>query len=385
MTIKMRNFIACLLPLVVMMLPSCELTSDGSEPIEPEDDNPTPSIFYRGGDLSYVNEMEDCSALYYTKEGVQQDPYAIFAEAGTDLVRLRLWHNPDWTDYSNFADVKRSIARAKALDMKVLLDFHYSDDWADPGVQHVPAAWLPVVDNIASLGDSVYNYTFSILEALDAEGLLPDIVQVGNETNIEILQDPDRTYNIINWSRNAYLLNKGLQAVRDAADQFEATIESMLHIAQPENAEWFFRESRQNGVTDFDWIGLSYYPLWSNVALNDLGTLFESIKSTHNKRVMIVETAYPFTLENNDAAGNILGTDAVIPGYAISPLGQLDFLQELERQIIQGGGEGLIYWEPAWVSNTCSTRWGDGSHWDNATLFDHNHRANLGMNYYRGE
>lgn len=97
---------------------------------------------------------------------------------------------------------------------------------------------------------------------------------------------------------------------------------------------------------------------------------------------MIVETAYPFTLEEADNAGNILGEDALVSGYPATQQGQLDFLKALEKIIVSSGGEGLVYWEPAWVSTGCSTRWGQGSHWDNATLFDHDNKATLGMQFY---
>ncbi len=156
----------------------------------------------------------------------------------------------------------------------------------------------------------------------------------------------------------------------------------MLHIAQPENALWWFEQATQNGVTDFDWIGLSYYPIWSDYDLNEVQAPLTTLINTYNKRLMIVETAYPFTLENNDSANNILDSNALIIGYPASEEGQLNYLLELKDIVQNAGGEGLIYWEPAWVSTNCSTLWGQGSHWDNATLFDHNNKANLGMQFY---
>jgi arabinogalactan endo-1,4-beta-galactosidase len=341
--------------------------------------------FIRGADLSYVNEMEDCGAIYLNSEGSTEDPYAIFKNAGTDIVRLRLWHEPSWTDYSNYEDVKKSIERAKSAGMKVLLDFHYSDDWADPAKQEVPAAWLPVVNDMMALGDSVYNYTHQVLSQLDDLDLLPEYVQVGNETNAEILQDPNGSYNSINWNRNAFLLNKGLSAVRAISSATGKEIATMLHVAQPENALWWFSEAKENGLTNFDWIGISYYPLWSNVALNDLPAAIQTLTTTYNKKLMVVETAYPHTLDNLDNANNILGEEAGVAGYAITEQGQYDYLKALEEKIETGGGAGLIYWEPAWVSTACSTRWGQGSHWDNATLFDENKQALKGMEYYSGE
>jgi len=338
-------------------------------------------LFYKGADLSYVNEMEDCDVDFYDSEGQQKDPYAIFKNAGTNLVRLRLWHNPEWTDYSTFEDVQRSIKRAKSQNLKVLLDFHYSDTWADPHKQFMPKAWEKYKHNSDTLGQLLYDYTYNTLLELSKENLLPDIVQVGNETNAMILQDEELQLPM-DWERNAFLLNKGIKAVRDFSETGNTPVEVMLHIAQPENALWWFKEATENGITDYDWIGLSYYPKWSEYKLDKVGEAFSALIRDYNKKLMVVETAYPFTFKNNDQAGNILGTDALIEGYPATEQGQLDYLTDLSQIIYDAGGKGLIYWEPAWVSNTCNTLWGKGSHWDNATLFGHDNRPNLGMQFY---
>ena len=158
----------------------------------------------------------------------------------------------------------------------------------------------------------------------------------------------------------------------------------MLHVAQPENGLWWFEQATEQGLTDYDWIGLSYYPRWSEYKLEEVGPALKTLIDTYKKRLMVVETAYPFTLENADKANNILGEDALVPGYPASQQGQLDYLNKLSGLIREAGGEGLIYWEPAWVSTGCSTPWGTGSHWDNATLFDRENKATLGMQYYSG-
>lgn len=361
--------------------PAGKDVSKNNEPPE-KDEMLNEVAFYRGADLSYVNEMVDCGAVYYNESGNPEDPYVIFSKAGTDLVRVRLWHQPDWTEYSDYEDVKNTISKAKALGMQVLLDFHYSDDWTDPGKQKVPAAWLPVVNHTQILGDSLYNYTYHVLNELNKSGLLPEFVQVGNEINAEILQDPEKNYNHINWRRNATLINRGIKAVRDASSEFGKNIQVMLHIAQPENGLWWFEQAKKNGISDYDWIGLSYYPLWSSYTIENLPAAIETLIKTYHKRLMVVETAYPFTLENADDANNILDSNALITGYPASAKGQYDYLKALERSITSAGGEGLIYWEPAWVSTSCQTQWGQGSHWDNATLFDHDYRVTQGMKYY---
>jgi len=342
--------------------------------------NETP-IFYYGADLSYVNEMEDCGATYKDLNGVTKDPYKIFKEAGANIIRVRLWHNADWTNYSNYEDVKKTISRAKAEGMKVLLDFHYSDTWADPSKQEIPEAWASELNNTVALGDLLYNYTYKTLNDLAKANLLPDIVQVGNEINPMILQQGALKWPI-DWNRNSYLINKGIKAVRDISAEKNKEIGVMLHIAQPENGLWWFEQATQNGVTDFDWIGLSYYPIWSDYTLDNVSGAFKTLVNTYKKRLMVVETAYPFTMENADSANNILGSDALVSGYPATQKGQLEYLNKLKEIIKNSGGEGLIYWEPAWVSTNCSTLWGQGSHWDNATLFDFNNQSTLGMQFY---
>lgn len=347
------------------------------------EENDHKNSFYYGADLSYVNEMEDCGASYKDENGITRDPYNIFHDAGANLVRLRLWHTPAWTNYSNFNDVKKSMQRAKAQGMDVLLDFHYSDNWADPGKQEIPAAWVHEIDNTEALGDLLYNYTYDTLNKLADAGLLPDIVQVGNEINAMILQQEPLEWPI-GWTRNSFLINKGIKAIRDISSERNKEIGVMLHIAQPENALWWFEQATESGVTDFDWIGLSYYPLWSTYSLDNVSTAFTTLKNTYKKKIMVVETAYPFTMDNADSANNILGNDALISGYPATEQGQLDYLNKLQEVIENSGGEGLIYWEPAWVSTDCFTQWAQGSHWDNATLFDHNNSPTLGMQFYMG-
>lgn len=348
---------------------------------EDKDNTSNSSFFYLGADLSYVNEMEDCGATYMDKNNNTKDPFSIFKEAGANLVRVRLWHNPTWTNYSNYADVKKTIQRAKSEGMKVLLDFHYSDTWADPSKQEIPSDWLSEINNTEALGNLLYNYTYETLNNLSNANLIPDIVQIGNEINGMILQQGELVWPI-DWTRNSSLLNKGIKAVRDISQVKNKDIEIMLHIAQPENGLWWFEQASQNGVTDYDWIGLSYYPLWSTYTLNNVSIPLNTLINTYNKRLMIVETAYPFTLENADSASNILGNDALIDGYPATQQGQLDYLNKLKMIVEDSGGEGIVYWEPAWVSTNCPTLWGQGSHWDNATLFDHNNKANLGMEFY---
>ena len=331
--------------------------------------------FYVGADLSYVNEMEDCGAVYRDKNK-KVDPFTLFATKGANLVRVRLWHNAQWTKYSNLDDVSKTLQRAKDNNMKTLLDFHYSDTWTDPENQFIPKAWAHITDT-NKLAKALYDYTTETLSALDKQNLLPDMVQVGNETNIEILQqEASIVHGIPDWQRNATLLNSGIKAVRDYSLASGKNIRIILHIAQPENALWWFKQASENGVTDFDIIGLSYYPQWSTYTLPQLPDAIKKLKGIYGKEVMIVETAYPWTLENFDKASNVLGKQAVQPDFPATPKGQVLYLVALTQLVKTAGGSGVIYWEPAWVSTRCTTLWGKGSHWENASFFDAAKRNN---------
>jgi arabinogalactan endo-1,4-beta-galactosidase len=328
---------------------------------------------WRGVDLSYVNELEDCGAVYRSGE-VTADPFELLAEVGANLVRLRLWVAPDWTTYSTLDDVSKSMRRARAAGMRVLLDFHYSNDWAHPGKQLRPAGWPPA-DDVNALAGTLRAYTRETLEALDASVGLPDIVAVGNEINTGLLVDEETVEDApIDWPRNAVLLQAGIEAVREVARETGHPMDVMLHVAQPENVPGWFGAALAHGVSDFDVIGISYYPKWSSVPLTDVSDRLARIREQFERRIAIVETAYPWTLEGRDSAGNILGSDSLAPGYPATKEGQARFLRELRESVRRAGGEGVIYWEPAWVSSTCETRWGKGSHWENATLFDFEHR-----------
>lgn len=320
-------------------------------------------VFYLGVDLSYVNEMEDCGAVY-RENGEAADPFVLFHKHGANLVRARLWHNPDWTNYSTLDDVKKTFSRAQAAGMSTLLDIHYSDNWADPGRQEIPAAWEDIQDE-GELVQAVYDYTYDVLTELHEAGLRPTFVQVGNETNSGMLKRRVE----LDWDRDAGLFNAGIQAIRDFAAATGTDPQVMLHIAQPENTGWWFSEAEAAGVTDFDVIGLSYYPQWSTLTIADVGSQVSYLRQRFGKAVMVVETAYPWTREAVDeTADNILNQG--IRGYPFTPAGQRQFMVDLTQSLISNGALGVVYWEPAWVSTDCSTRWGQGSHWENATFFD---------------
>lgn len=373
--------------------------SPGGEPIRPEEEEPytpvfhDPATFVMGADLSYVRQVLDHGGTYRDSAG-PRSPYAIFADGGANTVRLRLWHDPSWvrTDvyddpsvplYSGLEDVASAIAAARQAGMEVLLDIHYSDVWADPGRQDVPAAWLHLTE-LGTVADSVYQYTRWTLETLDHRGLLPEAVQVGNETSCGILSTgagagfPALSVCAGFWESQAVMLNAATRAVRDVAPETRV----VLHVPKPETVSWWFDAITDAGVTDFDVIGVSYYSCWSDVPVGDLSEAIAGWRQRYGRDVMVVETAYPWTLQGADGYTNILGSGCVVAGYPATPAGQRDFMIALVQEVIDGGGIGVFYWEPAWITSGMRDLWGTGSAWDNATLFDFQGAAHEGFAFY---
>ncbi len=343
--------------------------------------------FYRGNDLSYVNQMEDCGAVF-KENGVPKDVYRIFADHGTNLVRVRLWVDPSWQNslvqpegvlpqYSDFEDVKETIARSKAAGMQVMLDLHFSDCWADPGRQLIPARWLGVANNLTALKDSVYNYVTALLTQLNSDSLMPEMVKIGNETNDGILKHTtlDADWNAggsvsSSWSRHAQLYNIAIKAVRDVSLNTSIKPKIALHCAGLSVLSWWYNNIINNGVTDFDIMGFSYYYAWHGGSISSLGSSIRSLLSAHpGYEAMVVETGYLWTTQNFDALGNIVTTPD--PAYMpVIPEKQLEYMVDYTREVKRSGGSGVIFWEPAWVSTPCRTPWGKGSSHDHLVYFD---------------
>lgn len=344
--------------------------------------------FVMGADLSYLNQILDFGGVFSDSAEVK-NPYTIFSEYGTNVVRLRLWHNPQWTKeiygaegtqlYNDFADVKRAIEESKSNGMKVLLDFHYSDNWADPAKQHLPEAWEGLTFEV--LVDSIYNYTYVILSKLASEGLMPEFIQVGNEINPGILLPQGDRWNS-NTANFVTLMNSAIKAVRDAGNITVGEPEIIIHVAQPENILNWFQGLSGLGLTDYDIVGLSYYYIWSDVELETLSDRITEIRTQLNRDVMVMETCFPFTTKNADTYGNIIDTRKLsVSDYPPTIDGQYNYLVKLTQEIIDGGGSGIFYWEPAWITSEIKTQWGQGSAWDCNTLFNFNGEVIRGMDY----
>lgn len=352
--------------------------------------NSSSQNFYFGNDLSYVNQMEDGGAVY--KENMQaKDVYHIFADHGTNLVRVRLWVDPSWWQsplqqpvgvkswYNDIVDVKETIRRSKQAGMKVMLDLHFSDFWADPGRQLVPRKWIGIATNNDLLRDSVYKYTKRILINLNSEGLMPEIVKVGNETNSGILRhipQDGSSYEIkttlsSSWTRHAIFFNAAIKAIREVGATASVNPKIALHFSNKLSGQvGNYRNVINSGITDFDIMGISYYYSWHRGSIKELQSTIASLKSNFpNYQPMVVETGYLWSTKNYDSMGNIINDPD--PEYLpVIPEKQLEYMIDFTRAVMKGGGIGVVFWEPAWVSTPCRTPWGVGSSQEHVAFFD---------------
>lgn len=368
---------------ISILLFSCN-EKEVPDPID-DDPQPDPIEFAFGVDLSYVNQIEDNGGIY-KEGGVQVDPYEVLQQHGANTVRLRLWHNPAWVLdlydgssplYGGYEDVEKSIMRAKNAGMSTMLDFHYSDIWADPGNQKVPDAWKDITD-IQVLADSVYLYTYDVLSRLHANDLLPEMVQIGNETNCGMMfSDVPQGFPSLNvcqnnWQNFGMVVNAAINAIRQVDALADQHTIIALHVADPKNIEWWLRDViRLGGVNNFDVMGFSYYHIWHNtVAFDALPGLISNMIELYNKDIMLLETAYPFTTDYNNNYSNIYYAQTPLSGFPYTLEGQRDFMVTLTSNLKEAGAKGVFYWEPAWITSDMVTLWGVGSSWENCAFFD---------------
>ena len=361
--------------------------------------------FLMGADMSIVKNLED-EGITWTESGLKKDPYDILSSAGANIARFRLWvspKRPDNTDYtySTLSSVTDEIKRAKAQKLKVLLDLHYSDTWTDPKQNIIPSDWSTSTSTSA-LENSIKEYTKNVLQHLKDNDALPDIVQVGNEINGNLLlskpydkltleeiaseigvqtSQMNGKKDTINWDRNAILINAGLSAVRD----FSSVIKTMLHIAGPLDAQYWLAQAFNNespkrlgtAVVDkdkVDIIGVSYYngELAQQQTIPTVMQVVENIGVLYGKHVLIAETAFPSTYGYSDDVPNLYAESSrgAWPKTA-SPVKQLEWLVTLRESLRASEyGIGFLYWEPFWVgSKTAKTKDFVGSNWENMTFF----------------
>ncbi|HQZ24024.1 MAG TPA: glycosyl hydrolase 53 family protein [Flavobacterium sp.] len=296
---------------------------------------PSTFAFSKGADVGWLPQMEATGYKFYDVDGSQKDCLQLLKDRGMNTIRLRVWVNPSNDKASGHCSPAETVVmavRAQKMGMRIMIDFHYSDTWADPAKQAKPAAWAN--HSFADLQNDVYKHTFDVLSALKSAGVTPEWVQIGNEIPGGMLW-PDG--NSKNFNQLAQLLNKGYEATKAV----NSNIKVIVHVDEGNNNakfRWFFDNAKANNVK-YDIIGLSYYPYWlgqekGKEALKDYSKTIADLEfnlndmvSRYGKEVMIVEVGGDYTLVQNTK--DML--DAVIKAVKAVP---------------NNKGLGVIYWEP---------------------------------------
>ncbi|MEN9743325.1 MAG: hypothetical protein RLZZ65_1130 [Bacteroidota bacterium] len=286
-----------------------------------------PATFFKGADISWLAQMEATGYIFYDENGVATDCLDLLMARGINAIRLRVFVHPSSDKTNGHCSPQETAvmaARAKAKGLDVMIDFHYSDTWADPGHQAKPSTWANVP--FAALKDSVYAHTYYTLNLLKQAGVTPKWVQIGNEIPSGMLWPEGHTNNA---QQLAQLINSGHQAVKD----LDTSIQTIVHIDQGnDNARfrWFYDLMAQNGA-NFDIIGASYYPYWLGsdytATISDLGNNLKDMVTRYNKPVMVVEVGGDYWQTQNSK------------DLLIATIGAV-------KDVQNNMGLGVFYWEP---------------------------------------
>jgi arabinogalactan endo-1,4-beta-galactosidase len=343
---------------------------------------PNAHLKMRGVDISSLPKVEDHEGVFRDDAGRPQDVFRILADHGVNYVRLKLWHSPA-SGYNTLHRVKAMAQRIRAADMGFLLNIHYSDTWADPAKQFKPAAWNDL--GYDQLAEAVYGYTKDVIADLMEQGTEPDIVQIGNEIPNGMLWDIGKLDRELDGSSEQFtalsgLLKAGIAGVKDSG----ATAKIMLHLDKGGDNDlyrWWFDGVIAQGV-EFDLIGLSFYGYWHG-ELADLANNLCDLAHRYNKGLVLVETSYPHTLQDQDGFENVIHQeDQLAAGYPATVEGQTAWLRDLGQVVggtPNGLGKGVFYWEPAWLGLP-GCGWdpdepASGNEWENQALFDFEGKA----------
>ncbi|KAF3769395.1 family 53 glycoside hydrolase [Cryphonectria parasitica EP155] len=305
------------------------------------------ALTYVGVDWSSVAVEEASGVSYKTASGTTEALETILAGAGVTTVRQRIWVNP--SDGSYDLDYNLALAkRAKAAGLGIYLDLHFSDTWADPSDQAIPSGWPTA---IADLSWELYNYTLDVSNAFAEAGISPQIISIGNEISNGLLF-PTGEASTAGFDNVATLLHSAAWGIKDSDLTTQPQI--MIHLANGWDwslQEWFYEGLLAAGPlasTDFDVMGVSYYPFYSDEAtLSALQTTLENMYSAWGKDLIIAETNWPTSCP--DPEYSFPSDTTSIP---FSAAGQSTWLKDVTAVVEDvSGGSGLFYWEPAWIDN----------------------------------
>lgn len=330
---------------------------------------PIPDIsddFIRGMDVSSILAEEKSGVKYYNTAGEEQDVFQTMAEAGINYARIRVWNDPYDENGNGYGGGNNDVAtaielgkRATQYGMKVCIDFHYSDFWADPKKQMVPKAWEGM--SMADKSNALYEFTKDSLTQLLDAGVNVCMVQVGNETNNGMAGET-----II--PNIAQLMNAGSKAVREVSESYGKDIKVALHYTNAHDFDGLdsLMYKLASFQVDYDIFALSYYPYWHGTFEN-LQRVMANIQDKYGKETLVAETAYCYTLEDSDGFGNSVGEGDLLDAYGATVQSQAVALRDVCATANEAGALGVFYWEGAWIavgsSNNSSIWEANGSGW----------------------
>ena len=350
---KKRSLIAAALA-AALLLSACGGTAEDTrtERIEMNSESlyvkkaDLPKDFILGMDASSVLAEERSGVVYRGFDGKEQDLFLTLAQCGINMIRVRVWNRPFDAQGRGYGGGNCDVAaaaeigrRAAEHGMKLLVDFHYSDFWADPGKQFVPKDWAGMT--IEEKTDAVYSFTRESLETIRAAGAEIGMVQLGNETNGALCGEKT-------WFNIQSLMAAGSKAVREVCPKALVAV----HFANPENAESYasYASKLDYYRLDYDVFATSYYPYWHGT-LDNLAAVLGDIARKKKKKVMVMETSYAYTPDDTDFSGNtISGGSAVVKNYPYTVQGQANAVRDVIDTVASIGGIGVVYWEGAWIA-----------------------------------
>lgn len=325
----------------------------------------------RGADISFTLQ-EEAASKTVSDHGTVSPIEEILARRGANYARLRVWVNPP-TGTSDLDSALTLAARAHAVGMKLLLDLHYSDTWADRKNQHTPAAWAKL--GPAALRAKVETYTRDTVAAFARQGTPVDMVQIGNEITLGFLWPTGEIYRDGHerWAEFTDLLNAGIKGAKEAVTRPPAI---MIHTdtgGDKWGSAYFFDHLKQYGVA-YDVIGLSYYSFWHG-SLADLSRNVNNLALRFGKDIVVAETSYPWTESSGEDGPTFVSDRQALPDgaqYPPTPRGQEMYYRALSkvlREVPGGHGAGFLIWEPGWMPGVAAAD-GLGNPYNNLTLFD---------------
>ncbi len=314
------------------------------EPIPNLSDN-----FIRGMDVSSILAEEKSGVKYYSADGKEQDVFTTMAEAGVNYARIRVWNDPFDENGNGYGGGNNDLATAIALGkratengMKVCIDFHYSDFWADPSKQMCPKAWVDF--SLEEKSNALYEFTKDSLTQLLENGVDVCMVQVGNETNNGMAGET-QIPNI------AKLMSSGSKAIREIAKSYDKDIQVALHYTNANDYDGLdsILYKLASFQVDYDIFALSYYPYWHGTFEN-LQNVMANIQNKYGKKTLIAETAYCYTTEDTDGSGNSVSEADLIDAYGATVQSQSTALRDVCATANDAGALGVFYWEGAWIA-----------------------------------